>query len=85
MIQTISETKSNALINNEINQIINLINVGNFQDALLIGQSLEEVSGNNPDVLSIMGMLNEKLGSQPEVYLELNLEREGVMEDFSIE
>lgn len=63
MIQTINETKSNALINNQINQIINLINLGNFQDALLIGQSLVEASENNPNVLSIMGMLNVKLGS----------------------
>ena len=63
MVQKISETKSNVLINNQINQIIDLINLGNFQDAVIVGQSLGESSKNNPDVLSIMGMLTEKLGA----------------------
>ena len=63
MVQKISETTSNVLINNQINQIINLINLGNFQDALILGQSLEESSENNPDVLSIMGMLTVELGA----------------------
>ena len=62
MVQKISETTSNVLINNQINQIIDLINLGNFQDALILGQSLEQSSENNPNVLNIMGMLTVKLG-----------------------
>ena len=42
--------------------MINLINLGNFQDALILGQSLEHSSENNPNILNIMGMLTVKLG-----------------------
>ena len=62
MVQEINEAESNVLINKQINQMINFINLGNFQDALILGQSLEQSSENNPNVLSIMGMLTVKLG-----------------------
>ena len=55
--------KSNVLINKQINQMINFINLGKvIQDALILGQSLEQSSENNPNVLNIMGMLTVKLG-----------------------
>ena len=62
MVQEINESESNVLINKQINQMINLINLGNFQDALILGQSLEHSSENNPNILNIMGMLTVKLG-----------------------
>ncbi len=63
MVQQIDESKSNILINEQISKIINLINLGNFQDALMLGRSLERLSEKNPNTLSIMGMLNLKLGA----------------------
>ena len=63
MVQQIDESKSNILINEQISKIINLINLGNFQDALMLGRSLERSSEKNPNTLSIMGMLNLKLGA----------------------
>tara|TARA_A100001234_G_C12553330_1_gene354112 strand:- start:760 stop:912 length:153 start_codon:yes stop_codon:yes gene_type:complete len=50
MVQEINEAESNVLINKQINQMINFINLGNFQDALILGQSLEQSSENNPNV-----------------------------------
>ena len=63
MVQPISELKSRGLINEQIDKIINFINLGNFKDALVIGHSLLELSKNNPNILSIMGMLTLKLGA----------------------
>ncbi len=63
MVQPISELKSRGLINEQIDKINNFINLGNFKDALVIGHSLLELSKNNPNILSIMGMLTLKLGA----------------------
>ena len=63
MVQQIDESRSNVLINQQINKIINLISLGDFQDALTLGRSLEESSEKNPNVFSIMGMLTLKLGA----------------------
>ena len=63
MHQEINKSEANVLINEQISQMINLINLGNLEDALILGQSLDQSSENNPNVLSIMGMLTEKLGA----------------------
>ena len=63
MVQPISELESKGLINEQTDKIINFINLGNFKDALVIGHSLLELSKNNPNILSIMGMLTLKLGA----------------------
>ena len=63
MVQPISELKSRDLINEKTDKIINFIKMDNFEDALVIGRSLVELSKNNPNVLSIMGMLTLKLGA----------------------
>ena len=63
MVQRISELESRDLINEKTDKIINFIKMDNFEDALVIGRSLVELSKNNPNVLSIMGMLTLKLGA----------------------
>ena len=63
MVQPISELKSRDLINEKTDKIINFIKMDNFEDALVLGRSLVELSKNNPNVLSIMGMLTLKLGA----------------------
>ena len=63
MVQPISELKSRDLINEKTDKIINFIKMENFEDALVLGRSLVELSKNNPNVLSIMGMLTLKLGA----------------------
>ena len=63
MVQPISELESRDLINEKTDKIINFIKMDNFEDALVLGRSLVELSKNNPNVLSIMGMLTLKLGA----------------------
>ena len=63
MVQPISELESRGLINEKTDKIINFIKMENFEDALVLGRSLVELSKNNPNVLSIMGMLTLKLGA----------------------
>ena len=63
MVQPISELESKGLINEQTDKIINFIKMENFEDALVLGRSLVELSKNNPNVLSIMGMLTLKLGA----------------------
>ena len=63
MVQPISELESRDLINEKTDKIINFIKMENFEDALVLGRSLVELSKNNPNVLSIMGMLTLKLGA----------------------
>ena len=63
MVQPISELESKGSINEQTDKIINFIKMGNFEDALVLGRSLVELSKNNPNVLSIMGMLTLKLGA----------------------
>ena len=63
MVQPISELESRKLINEKTDKIINFIKMENFEDALVLGRSLVELSKNNPNVLSIMGMLTLKLGA----------------------
>ena len=63
MVQPKSELESRGLINEQIDKIINFINLENFEDALAIGRSLLELSKNDPNVLSIMGMLTFKIGA----------------------
>ena len=63
MVQPISELESKGSINEQTDKIINFIKMENFEDALVLGRSLVELSKNNPNVLSIMGMLTLKLGA----------------------
>ena len=63
MVQPISELETRDLINEKTDKIINFIKMDNFEDALVLGRSLVELSKNNPNVLSIMGMLTLKLGA----------------------
>ena len=63
MVQPISELESKGLINEQTDKIINFIKMENFEDALVLGRSLVELSKNNPNLLSIMGMLTLKLGA----------------------
>ena len=63
MVQPISELESKGSINEQTDKIINFIKMENFEDALVLGRSLVESSKNNPNVLSIMGMLTLKLGA----------------------
>ena len=63
MVQPISELESRDLIHEKTDKIINFIKMENFEDALVLGRSLVELSKNNPNVLSIMGMLTLKLGA----------------------
>ena len=63
MVQPLSELESRGLINEQTDKLINFIKMENFEDALVLGRSLVGLSKNNPNVLSIMGMLTLKLGA----------------------
>ena len=48
--------------------MIDLINLGNFQDALILGQSLEQSSENNPNVLITPHIAGVTIDAQEKAY-----------------